>query len=248
MSRQVYRTRNFFLPARTFVPLTAERFACRQRATIAATNEMTSRHEAAPDSAEMESRDLQQSSTGSLLRGYAVYSALSFPSFVDASPTLLKITTSIPIVKQVAVFVIKNTFFKHFVAGETFQEAVPVVQSLRERNVAALMDYSVEVDEAQANSNNKESGRRKKEVAPQCEKNIQEIMSSIPMAASIEDARNTERAVTRKTWIAIKLVRERSISVRHILMALDCPFAFCYQSQELFDRPSLPANGTRYSI
>lgn len=90
-------------------------------------------------------KDLALAPTASLIRGFAVYSALSFPSFVDASPAILSISTSIPLVKSIALSVVKNTFFKQFVGGETFQDTIPLIQQLRERNLACMLDHSVEV-------------------------------------------------------------------------------------------------------
>jgi hypothetical protein len=204
---------------------------------------MTSRHEAAV-SAETESRDLQQLSTGEILRGWGtlsrthltfsnaqaftvVYTALAFPSFVDASPTLLKVTTSIPLVKQFALFIIRNTFFKHFVGGESFQQMVPLIHSLRSRNLACMLDYSVEVDEGEEKKNTNDGGALgKKRVVPQYEKNMQEILSSIPLAAQVEDTRTGSRAVSRNTWIAIKLVREPVMTPLSQLIITDCTRSF----------------------
>ncbi|KAG8761177.1 hypothetical protein FRC14_006226 [Serendipita sp. 396] len=150
--------------------------------------------------------DLLLSSTGSLIRGLAVYSALSFPTFVDASPTLLKVTTGIPVVKQVALSVVRNTFFKHFVGGESFQQAIPLIESLRQRNLASMLEYSVEVDEESAKENSKQSGAiNGNKVIPQYVKNIQEIMDSIPQASAVEDEFKLKHPSTRKTSIAIKL-------------------------------------------
>lgn len=152
-----------------------------------------------------DAHDLHKASIGSLARGLAIYSALSFPSFVDASPTILKITTSIPVVRQVAFAVVRQTFFKHFVGGETFEGTIPSIKSLRERNIASLLEYSVEADEAES----KAGGHQRQGATMQYQKNIEEILSSIPKAAGVEEEQNTGRAATRKTWIAIKLVRTK---------------------------------------
>jgi proline dehydrogenase len=154
------------------------------------------------NNATQSSQDLTSASTGALFRGLVVYSALSFPSFVDASPTILKVATSIPIVKQVALTVVRHTFFKQFVGGETFQDTIPLVQALRARNVASMIDYSVEVDEDAAKQNSKKS---KKALTPY-EQNIQEIKKSISEAAALENSRENGNAFTRKTFVAIKLV------------------------------------------
>ena len=151
-------------------------------------------------------KDLAQTPLSSLIRGFTVYSALSFPSFVDASPTLLSISTSLPIVKQIALFLVRNTFFKHFVGGETFEETIPLIRNLRKENLACMLEYSVEVDES-ANQGHDNAELHKGDTVPQYQKNMGEILSSIPLAASVEGGDSCEDPIARKTWIAIKLVR-----------------------------------------
>jgi hypothetical protein len=153
-------------------------------------------------------KDLALAPITSLIRGYVVYSALSFPSFVDASPTLLSISTSIPIVRQIALLVVRNTFFRHFVGGETVQETIPLIRSLRERSIGSMLEYSVEVDETAANHGHDN-------VAAQYQKNVEEILSSIPLAASVEGGDDCNNPMTRKTWVAIKLVRYFIYSYRY---------------------------------
>lgn len=43
-----------------------------------------------------------------------------------------------------AYFLIKNTFFKHFVAGENIQETLKVVSDLKNQGVISILDYSIE--------------------------------------------------------------------------------------------------------
>ena len=149
-------------------------------------------------------KDLELSSTTSLLRSLIVYSSLSFPSFVEASPKLLDASLQIPVINQVALSVVRATFFQQFVGGETVGEVAPVVRQLREYNVASMVDYSVEVDE--------EAGAE----APYA-RNIEEMKRSIPIVAEVENERGLDDPATRKTWIAIKLVRSRKLGNLPIL-------------------------------
>ena len=83
-------------------------------------------------------------------------------------------------------------------------EVAPVVRQLREYNVASMVDYSVEVDE--------EAGAE----APYA-RNIEEMKRSIPIVAEVENERGLDDPATRKTWIAIKLVRSRKLGNLPIL-------------------------------
>ena len=89
-----------------------------------------------------------------------------------------------------------------------------------------MLVYSVEVDEAEEKNDNDGAARG---TVPQYEKNIQEILSSIPLAAEVEEARNSDKAVSRSTWIAIKLVREPIVN----------PFISTYNYRLLLYLPQL---------
>lgn len=156
-------------------------------------------------------RDLLQTPTGSLIRAYIVYSTLSFPYFIDIAPTVLKVATSIPIIKQIALFVIRNTFFKHFVGGDTSQDTVPLINRLRERNLGCLLGYSVEVDEEEAKHATTHDMKHQDGKVPEHEKKLQETMSSISFAGNLEDGQSLDNAGDRRTYVAVKLVRITSI-------------------------------------
>jgi hypothetical protein len=59
------------------------------------------------------------------------------------------------------------------------------------------------VDETAANQGHDDAKQQKQDIVPQYQKNIEEILSSIPLAAAVAGGENP---LTRKTWIAIKLV------------------------------------------
>jgi len=85
-----------------------------------------------------------------LFRTYLVFTFTSFPTIVDASPQLLSALTrsSIPGLKTITEWGIRQTFFKQFVGGESVVECEQVMQEMRERGVGTLLAHSVEVDES----------------------------------------------------------------------------------------------------
>ena len=54
---------------------------------------------------------IEESSLGSLVRAYTVYTMCSVPALVDASPRLLSFLTSIPGLKQITEGFVRITFF-----------------------------------------------------------------------------------------------------------------------------------------
>lgn len=54
---------------------------------------------------------IKESSLGSLVRAYTVYTMCSVPALVDASPRLLAFLTSIPGLKQITEAFVRITFF-----------------------------------------------------------------------------------------------------------------------------------------
>ncbi|CAE6426615.1 unnamed protein product [Rhizoctonia solani] len=75
------------------------------------------------------------------------------------------------------------------IRGDTCEDTLPLITSLREQNKGTLLAYSVEVDENQG-------GR-----ADQWKRNVEEMIASVEFAGDFEDTRKG----SRKTWVAIKL-------------------------------------------
>jgi len=94
------------------------------------------------------SPSLAKTPFSTLVRSYAVWTLISFPSLVDASPALLDFTfkTSIPLVPTIGGVVIRNTFFRQFIPGETAEECLPGLQEMRRRDVGHALNYSAEAD------------------------------------------------------------------------------------------------------
>lgn len=143
---------------------------------------------------------LSRASFSTLLRSYFVYSVCSFPAIVNYSPVIISAATSIPGLRQIAEAVIRGTFFAQFVGGDTAEGALPVLAQLRRNNIGALLGYSVEVDEDQANSIELTENRASTQgyIA-----NVEETIRSIDVAADFE--KQFPSQFSGKTWVAIKL-------------------------------------------
>ncbi|KAB5591466.1 hypothetical protein CTheo_5070 [Ceratobasidium theobromae] len=124
-----------------------------------------------------------------LFRSYFVYSMCSIPTLVNWSPAILETCASVPGVREISQAVVRRTFFAQFVGGDTCNDTLPLLASLRKQNKGTLLAYSVEVDESHG-------GR-----AEQWKKNVEEMRASVDFAGDFED---TQKG-SRKTWVAIKL-------------------------------------------
>jgi hypothetical protein len=100
-----------------------------------------------PDPSEY-SPSLARQPTSTLLRSYLVWTLTSFPSIVDAAPTVLDFvfTTTIPGIRPLGEFIVRRTFFPQFIPGETAEECVPAMEEMRRRNVGHALNYSAEAD------------------------------------------------------------------------------------------------------
>ncbi|EIN13286.1 FAD-linked oxidoreductase [Punctularia strigosozonata HHB-11173 SS5] len=141
-------------------------------------------------------------SLGSLIRTYVVYAACSFPTLVDAAPTVLNTLLSIPGVKHITEAVVRATFFSQFVGADTAQECIPLLKELRAENKGCLFAYSVEVDEAEAAG--VQVSHTNEHEKPPHKQAVEEMINCINVAADFEDGLGTERT-GRRTWVAVKL-------------------------------------------
>jgi proline dehydrogenase len=144
------------------------------------------------------------------IRTYAVYSMCSIPFLVDLAPDVLSVLRSVPGVRQVTDLFIRATFFSQvravpsashsshdvivlqFVGGDTAQQTIPVLHSLRAENKGTLLAYSVEHDGSGSSSSN---SRRI----------VDEIIQCIDVAAGFENG-YAKTVNLRRTWVAVKMV------------------------------------------
>lgn len=83
-----------------------------------------------------------------LFRSYLVWTLTSIPVLVDNSPKLLNtfLNSPIPGVGPVTEAIIRRTFFKQFIPGETTHECLPALEEMRRRNVGSALNYNAEAD------------------------------------------------------------------------------------------------------
>ncbi|TBU30788.1 FAD-linked oxidoreductase [Dichomitus squalens] len=150
-------------------------------------------------------RDKPSSSLATLIRTYIVYSFCSIPPLVDWSPTILETLSSVPGLRQITEAVVRATFFKQFVGGDTAEAVIPLIDELRAQNTGCLFAYSVEVDQAEAGSGGGQSQSETNKTASTVHKQIvSETLHCIDVAADYED-KHTIGSTGRRTWVAIKL-------------------------------------------
>lgn len=163
-------------------------------------------------------------SLAALFRSYAVYTMCSIPTFVDNSPSLVRVL-DVPGLRWITETFIRLTFFDHvsarssdycrttvfkvvlsqFVGGGTAQATLPVLRNLRASNKGALLAYSVEVDEAEATSCSKPNNAAAHKGPSQHKRIVEELIHCIDVAADFEDGLG-QSLKDRRTSVAIKLV------------------------------------------
>ena len=107
-------------------------------------------------------------------------------------------------------------FFFKFVGGDSARDTIPVLRALRAENKAALLVYSVEVDDRAAVStdSNHISGQGN---APH-KRFVEEMIRAVDTVADFEDSLGNPANFSRRTCVALKLVR--------LLNATSCWFKY----------------------
>lgn len=141
----------------------------------------------------------------SLARSYLVYTLCSIPAIVDHSPRLLDVLTHSPIpgVPTLTYSLVRQTFFKQFVGGESVTDCHETMRDLRRRGCGTLLAYSVEVDEHEAEEHKERpvSGDAKRRAA---ESHVQETLRAIEDAGAFERSVK-DGASVGATWVAVKV-------------------------------------------
>lgn len=87
--------------------------------------------------------------------------------------------------------------------GDTAQDAIPLIEQLRRENKGCLFAYSVEVDEHEAAGHENHAPAK----PPVNKQIIEETLHCIDVAAGFEEKHNPGQITGRRTWVALKLVR-----------------------------------------
>lgn len=93
-------------------------------------------------------RIFQPKSSLELLRAYGVFRVCQWPWLVKQSENLVKLAYKFP-GKKVTNDLLRATFFGHFCAGEDANEIRPVIHSLSNAGIGAILDYAAEADVAE---------------------------------------------------------------------------------------------------
>lgn len=83
--------------------------------------------------------------TGEILRAYVVYQLCSSEYLVENNAWLMKVGRTV-LGQRMFAWLMKKTFYGHFVAGEDHGRVEPTLHRLRAFGVKPILDYSVEED------------------------------------------------------------------------------------------------------
>jgi proline dehydrogenase len=90
-------------------------------------------------------------STLSLLRSLLVYELCSLPFMVTLTPKIMDWASRVPWLGWPIHLALRETAFRQFCGGETVEEALPLLQRMRQQRVSAILDLSIEADVGQHN-------------------------------------------------------------------------------------------------
>ncbi|ORY35407.1 FAD-linked oxidoreductase-like protein [Naematelia encephala] len=152
---------------------------------------------------------LSDTPISTLIRSYFVWTLTSLPPIIDHSPKILHVLThsSIPGLKTVTEFIVRNTFFAQFVPGETAAECVEMMEELRRRNVGSVLNYSAEAEvEEHGNETDKNGGIEKRKVMEEFElKRLEEVERALEEQGRFEDRLEKEGWERGSSAFALKV-------------------------------------------
>ncbi|XP_058799407.1 proline dehydrogenase 1, mitochondrial [Phymastichus coffea] len=146
-----------------------------------------------------------------LVRAYFVYQLCSIEFLVENNMKLMKVCQSI-MGEKLFAYMMKSTFYGHFVAGEDENEIAPVLDRLRQFGVKPILDYSVEEDISQ-----EEAERRE-------------------VSASVSEAGDDKNSGTIKKYHVEKSFADRRYKVSSARTYFYLNEANCERNMDIFNR------------
>lgn len=116
--------------------------------------------------------------TSEVVRAYAVLTLCGIKPLVAHNATLMKLGQKI-LGKTLFGFIMKQSFYGHFVAGEDQEGIKPVIGRMHTFGVKSILDYSVEVDETEKKKEEKKSFNMKK--ASEAKDDANKISQYVPL-------------------------------------------------------------------
>ncbi|WWD18940.1 hypothetical protein CI109_103396 [Kwoniella shandongensis] len=146
---------------------------------------------------------LVTATTGQLLRSYLVYTLISTPGIVDYSPHILHTLThtSIPFVRHITEYFVRNTFFDQFVPGETVEECMTSMVDMRLRGIGSMLNYSAEAEVEENDEAGDAVGLKGEELARQ--QRLEEVLRALNKAGEFERSMSEEQRGS--TGFALKI-------------------------------------------
>jgi len=116
--------------------------------------------------------------TSEVVRAYTVLTLCGIKPLVAHNATLMKLGQKI-LGKTLFGFMMKQSFYGHFVAGEDQEGIKPVIGRMHTFGVKSILDYSVEVDETEKKKEEKKSFNMKK--ASEAKDDANKISQYVPL-------------------------------------------------------------------
>lgn len=116
--------------------------------------------------------------TSEVVRAYAVLTLCGVKPLVTHNAKLMKLGQKI-LGKTLFGHLMKQSFYGHFVAGEDQEGIKPVISRMHSFGVKSILDYSVEVDEAEQKKEEKKTFKTKK--ASEAKADANKISQYIPL-------------------------------------------------------------------
>ena len=76
----------------------------------------------------------------------SAFAFCSSPTWIGVSESLYGAVSRIPLVSSIANTFIMQTFFRQFLGGQTINDCVPKIETLREKHIGTLLGYNIEAE------------------------------------------------------------------------------------------------------